>query len=240
MAAALLVVFVLGWWLARRRFVGQAAAMVRLESRLGLNNRLSAAAAGACGLAAGAGAGGPRHSLGRGTVGAAVSGGRTVVGGGLVGAGVTAGGRRALDELEATDKMRETHLQGVAQSQRNLSRTGQGISRLAGREGVLGAKTRAGLQDQFKQAVESMQQVAMSPKPETMRQLKDINPTQLEKIDPEELERLVEELRKAAEEIGECCGPIDGDAGEGVDGDGEDGEESLDPKEQEALKRFFE
>ena len=47
-ATALACVLLGAWWAARRRFVTANQALVRLEERMGLHNRLSAAAAGAC------------------------------------------------------------------------------------------------------------------------------------------------------------------------------------------------
>ena len=47
-AVALVAVVLWAWWRARGRFVDLRGALVRLESRLRLHNRLSAAAAGAC------------------------------------------------------------------------------------------------------------------------------------------------------------------------------------------------
>ena len=40
--------FIVSWWIAKRRFVGVAEALVRLEDRLRMHNRLSAAAVGVC------------------------------------------------------------------------------------------------------------------------------------------------------------------------------------------------
>ena len=262
------------WWLARRRFVDTAGALVRLESRLGLHNRLSAAAAGACAWP-------PVPE--RTDHGIRWSPLQTLLP--LVAAAVffaaawwvpvsVAPVRSAPDEpaawrttetelmelsreeaadpeslektrdqleklrsqdpeqwfshatLEATDKVRESHLRAAAELRNNLRRAGQGLERMAAGEGILGAKTKAALQDQFKQAVEAMSNGAMKPNPKLLEQLRDIDPGQLGQLDRERMERMLEQLREDAEALGECGGGLgdelaDGDGGEG-EGD-EDG-----------------
>jgi hypothetical protein len=255
-----MVVLVLGWswWVARRRFAGLAATLVVLESRLGMHNRLSAAAAGACEWP---------EAPDRVDHGIRWAPAQTLVpvlmAAVFLAAAwwvpVTAAARRAIPDepsawrtteaelaelaredavdpesleqtqqqvdelraqepeqwfahasLEATDKKRESHLQAAAGLQRNLRQTEQGLSRMADSAGALSAKTRAGLQDQFRQALEAMRNGAMKPHPNLLNQLREIDPNQLGQIDRQQMERMLRELREAAEALGECCGAADG------------------------------
>lgn len=258
------------WWLARRRFVDTGGALVRLESRLGLHNRLSAAAAGACAWP-------PVPE--RADHGIRWAPGQTLLP--LVAAAVffaaawwvpiaAAAKRAAPDEpaawrttetelmelareeavdpeslektreqveklrtqdpeqwfshatLEATDKLRESHLRAAAELRNNLRRVGQGMARMTAGEGILGAKTKAALQDQFKQAVEAMSNGAMKPNPKLLEQLRDIDPNQLGQLDRDRMEKMLQQLREDAEALGECGGGLGEDPAEGEgEGDGE-------------------
>lgn len=270
-AGMVVLVLVGSWWVARRRFADLAATLVILESRLGMHNRLTAAAAGACEWP---------EAPGRVDHGIRWAPAQTLVPV-LMAAlflaaawwvPVTAAAPRAIPDepaawrtteaelaelaredavdpksleqtqqqvdelraqepeqwfahasLEATDKMRESHLQAAAELQRNLRQTEQGLSRMAGSEGTLSAKTRAGLQDRFRQALEAMQNGAMKPHPNLLNQLRDIDPNQLGQIDRQQIERMLQELRDAAEALGECCGEGEGEIdGTLADGEGEE------------------
>ncbi|MCF7733846.1 MAG: hypothetical protein K9N23_19320 [Akkermansiaceae bacterium] len=276
-AAVVAAVLVWAWRAARRRFVSLAGAMTRLESRMGLHNRLSAAAAGACEWPEPPAK--PDHGI-RWAPGQTLL--PVLAAAAFLAAAwwvpVTAAGRKpapdepaawrtteaelqklgrediidpkSLDQtrekinelraqepekwfshgsLEATDKMRESHLQAAAELRGNLRQAAQGASRLTEGEGALTAKARANLQDQFNQAVEAMKAGAMKPTPAMLDQLREIDPNQLGRMDPEKLQEMIDELREAAAELGEWRpGGEDGEDGQG-EGEGEDGDDGDGP-----------
>ncbi|MEI6653691.1 MAG: hypothetical protein WCP45_02905 [Verrucomicrobiota bacterium] len=107
--------------------------------------------------------------------------------------------------LEATDKLRESHLQAMAELQRQLRMAAQSATRLAGdAAGEMPAPTRAGLQDQFKQAVQGMQAGGMKPNKELLEQLRNIDPKQLRQLDKAQMEQLMQGMKDKAEVLGKC------------------------------------
>ena len=268
------VVLLGSWWVARRRFVGVAAALVRLEERLGLHNRLSAAAAGACAwppLPARADDG-IRWSLPNTVLPLLAA--LALLAAGLwvpvkarllpsapdepanwaaIEADVRELARQAaadpesLDEtqkrvaelraqaadqwfshasLEAGDKLREAHVRSMAELQRQLTRAGQSASRLAEDGELLPAETRAGLQDQFNQALQGMQAGGMKPNKYLLDKLRAIDPQQLSQLDQAQLAQMLEGMQANAEALGKCLAGECGEGYENPDGelaDGEDG-----------------
>lgn len=129
--------------------------------------------------------------------------------------------------LEATDKMREAHVRSMADLQRQLTRAAETASRLAEDAANLPAQTRAGLQDQFNQAVQGMQAGGMRPNKELLEQLRNLDPKQLGQLDKEQLEKLLEGMKDKAEALGKCLGR---EPGEGY----QDPKEGLADGEKEA------
>ena len=263
------------WWRARRRFVKMGEALVRLEDRLGLHNRLSAAAAGACpwpplpdrtddGIrwsfsntllpllaaaaflaaalwvpvkarllpavpdepAAWAATEGDVRDLARQDAADPESLDETQERVAELRA-QDAGKWFSHASLEATDKMREAHLRSMAELQRELARAAESASRLAGDAADLPAQTRAGLQDQFNQAVQGMQAGGMRPNKELLEQLRNLDPKQLGQLDKEQLEKLLQGMKEKAEALGKCLGREPGEGhqdpdGELAQGEGED------------------
>jgi len=262
------VLILLGsWWVARRRFVSLSAALVRLEERLGLHNRLSTAAAGVCpwpppperaddGIrwsfantllppltaaaflaaalwvpvkarmlppapdepAAWAATEEDVRELARQDVADP---------GSLDETQKRVAELRAQDagkwfshaSLEATDKLREAHVRSMADLQRQLTRAQESTSRLAEDAAKLPAQTRAGLQDQFNQAVQGMQAGAMKPNPELLEQLRAIDPEQLAQLDKEQMRKLMEKMKEKAEALGKCLGREPGEGHEDAEGE---------------------
>ncbi len=108
--------------------------------------------------------------------------------------------------LEATDQLREAHLRAMADLQRQLTRTRESASRLAGDPAQLPAQTRAGLQDQFKQALQAMQAGALKPNKELLEKLRQIDPSRFGELDPAQLEQLLADLAEKAEALAQCLG----------------------------------
>ena len=129
--------------------------------------------------------------------------------------------------LEATDKLREDHVRSLAELQRQLLRAEQSASRLGADTGKLPEQTRAGLQDQFNQAVQGMQAGGMHLNRDLLDQLRAIDPKQLGQLDAEQMKKLLEEMKEKAEALGKCLGR---EQGEGYqDAEGEDEEEGEGP-----------
>ena len=276
-AVAAVVVLLGSWWVASRRFVSVSAAWVRLEDRLGLHNRLSAAAAGAC----------PWPPLpGRADDGIRWSFPNTLLpllaalafvaaalwvpvkarllpsapdepaAWAAIEADVRdlarqdAAAPESLDEtqkrvdelraqdagkwfshasLEATDELRQAHMRSMGELQRQLTRAGQSASRLGGDADKLPAQTRAGLQDQFSQAVQGMQAGGIKPNKELLDKLRAIDPAQLAQLDKQQLEQLMQGMKENAEALGKCLAREPGEPYENPDGDLADGEDQDGP-----------
>ena len=253
------------WWVARRRFVTVREALVRLEARLGLHNRLSTAAAGVC----------PWPPLPeRADDGIRWSFANTLLPLLAAAAFLTAAlwmpvkarvlpaapdepaawaateedsrelarqdaadpdsleeTRQRVAELraqesgkwfshaslEATDRMREAHVRSMAALQRQLQRTQESVSRLAEDAAGLPAQTRAGLQDQFNQAVQGMQAGGMKPNKELLEKLRTIDPKQLGNLDRAQLAEMLKEMKEKAEALGKCLGREPGEGHEDAD-----------------------
>lgn len=264
------------WWVARRRFVDVNAALVRLEDRFGLHNRLSTAAAGVWPWPPPPGRAddGIRWSF-------ADTALPLLAAAALLAAALwvpvkarmapsapdepaawaateadlrelarqAAADPESLDEtqqrvaelraqdagkwfshasLEATDKLREAHVQSMAELQRQLTRAAESVSRLAADAADLPAQTRAALQDQFKQAVQAMQAGGMKPNKELLEQLRALDPTQLRQLDAAQMEQLMQAMKEKTAALGKClaCEPGGGHQdpdGELADGEGDDG-----------------
>lgn len=275
-AGSAVVLIALGaWWVARRRFVSVSEAMVRLEARLGLHNRLSTAAAGICpwpplparaddGIrwsfpntllpplaaaaflaaalwvpvkarllptvpdepAAWAATEADLRDLTRQDAAAPESLEETQQRVAELRA-QEAGKWFSHASLEATDKMREAHLRSMAELQRQLTRAAESASRLADDAAKLPTQTRAGLQDQFNQALQGMQAGGMKPTRELLDQLRNIDPRQLGQLDKEQLEKLLQGMKDKADALGKCLGREPGEGhqdAEGGPGEDEEGD----------------
>jgi len=275
--AAAALVLLGSWWVARRRFVSVNEALVRLEDRLGLHNRLSAAAAGACPwpplptraddgirwsfsntflpllaalafLAAALWVPVKARMLPSApdepAAWAAIEENVREL------ARQDAADPESLDEtqkrvdelraqdtgkwfshasLEATDKLREAHVRSMAELQRQLTRAEQSGSRLAEDADKLPAQTRAGLQDQFNQAVQGMQAGGLKPNKDLLDKLRAIDPAQLAQLDKQQMEQLMEGMKEKAEALGKCLAREPDEAYENPDGDLTDDEDGDGP-----------
>lgn len=273
--SAVVLVLLGSWWVARRRFVTASAALVRLEDRLGLHNRLSAAAAGACPWPPlpGRADDGMRWSLPNTFLpllaalaflaaalwvpvkarvlpsapdepaawAATEADVRELARQDAADAESLEETQKRVDELraqdagkwfshaslEASDKLREAHVRSMAELQRQLTRAEESGSRLAEDADTLPAQTRAGLQDQFNQAVQGMQAGGLKPNKDLLDKLRAIDPAQLAQLDKQQLEQLLEGMKEKAEALGKCLAREPGEACENPDGelaeaDGED------------------
>lgn len=261
-SSAVVLILLASWWVARRRFVSVSAAMVRLESQLGLHNRLSSAACGICPWppAPDRADDGIRWSFSN-TLLPPLAAALFLAAALWVPvkarlqpstpdepaawaateadvrdlARQDAAAKDSLDEtqqrvaelraqdagkwfshasLEATDKMREAHVRSMAELQRQLTRAQESTSKLADGAADLPAETRAGLQDQFNQAVQGMQAGGMKPNKELLEQLRNIDPKQLGQLDKEQIEKMMQGMKEKAEALGKCLGRELGEAGE--------------------------
>ena len=106
----------------------------------------------------------------------------------------------------------------MAELQRQLTRAEQSAARLAQDAAGLPAQTRAGLQDQFNQAVQGLRTGGMRPNKELLDKLRAIDPQQLGQLDAEQLAELLREMKDKAAALGKCLGR---EPGEGYQNPGE-------------------
>ncbi len=106
--------------------------------------------------------------------------------------------------LEAGDNLRRTHRTEIQRVERELTQTERSISPLAKKSGEMSEAQRERLAEQFKNALQGLQQGGLKPNAALMQQLSGLDPSQLAQLDPQQLKELREALRKCARGFGQC------------------------------------
>lgn len=131
--------------------------------------------------------------------------------------------------LEATDTLRQNHHNEQSRLSHNLQRAERSLQSLQSQSGQLSENQKQRWLNEYDQALRKMQQGAMQPNPELMRQLEQLDPQQLNQLTPEQLEQIRENMRRHAEGLqqagnGQCQNQGEDGFGEDGNQDGENGE----------------
>jgi hypothetical protein len=135
--------------------------------------------------------------------------------------------------LEATDSLKKSHQGEIERLERELGRADKAMGDLQQSAQAGGPAEQARLANEFDQAMQGLQNGAMKPNPDLLRQLQAFDPKNLGKLSPEQLQQLREGMKKACKSMqGQCekCGGGDSDwadqllAGENGQNGNEEGE----------------
>jgi hypothetical protein len=133
--------------------------------------------------------------------------------------------------LEATDSLKKSHQGEIERMERELGRADKAMGDLQTAKAG-GPVEQARLANEFDRALQGLQNGAMKPNPELLKQLQAFDAKNLGKLSPEQMQQLREGMKKACQSMqGQCqnCGGNEGDwadqllAGES----GESGENGL-------------
>jgi hypothetical protein len=135
--------------------------------------------------------------------------------------------------LEATDSLKKSHQGEIERMERELGRADKAMGDLQTAKAG-GPVEQARLANEFDRALQGLQNGAMKPNPELLKQLQAFDAKNLGKLSPEQMQQLREGMKKACQSMqGQCqnCGGNEGDwadqllAGEsGESGFGKEGE----------------
>jgi len=135
--------------------------------------------------------------------------------------------------LEATDSLKKSHQGEIERMERELGRADKAMGDLQTAKAG-GPVEQARLANEFDRALQGLQNGAMKPNPELLKQLQAFDAKNLGKLSPEQMQQLREGMKKACQSMkGQCqnCGGNEGDwadqllAGEsGENGLGKEGE----------------
>ncbi|MDQ8190449.1 hypothetical protein [Roseibacillus persicicus] len=129
--------------------------------------------------------------------------------------------------LEATDSLKEAHEQQLKELERDVRKAERALNALQNHSQGMTPETRERLLDEFDQSLEKMNNGAMKPNKELLKQLGDIDPNQLGNLTPEQLDQLRQNMREQAQKM-------QGAGGQPQPGEGEgEGDEWLDELMQE-------
>lgn len=116
--------------------------------------------------------------------------------------------------LEATDNLRRAHAAELDRLQRELGQAERALGSLQQTDPAPAKAERNRLAEQFDQALQGLQQGALKPNPELLKQLAQLDPKALDQLDPKQFEQLRDALRQHADALKECQGGGDqGDQG---------------------------
>lgn len=147
--------------------------------------------------------------------------------------------------LEASDSLKKEHQAELKRVERELERADKALGNLQ-KNASGGEGDPAKLANEFDQALQGLQNGAMKPNPELLKQLKSLDPKNLGQLSPEQMQQLKDNLGKASQSMkgmdgqgdgqgdwedqlqadGEKSGQGNGNGGEGEGEDGQDGEGS--------------
>ena len=146
--------------------------------------------------------------------------------------------------LEASDSLKKEHQSELKRMERELERADKAMGNLQ-KNANGGEADPAKLANEFEQALQGLQNGAMKPNPELLKQLKSLDPKNLGQLTPEQMQQMKEGLEKANQAMKGMAGKGEGQgdwedqlqAGEGNgegegngqgdgqgEGEGEDGE----------------
>ncbi|MBT7960136.1 MAG: hypothetical protein HN759_12480 [Akkermansiaceae bacterium] len=101
--------------------------------------------------------------------------------------------------LEATDTLKQNHLNEQDNLKKNLERAERSLRTLHSKGSKMNAEQKQQLLNEFDQAVKKMQQGSMKPNKELLEQLQKIDPEQLNQLTPKQLNQLREQMRRHAQ-----------------------------------------
>lgn len=127
--------------------------------------------------------------------------------------------------LEATDSLKEAHEQQLKELERDIRKAERALNALQNHSESMNPETRERLLDEFDQSLEKMNNGAMKPNKELLKQLGSMDPKKLGNLSQEQMDQLRENMRKQAQQMKEA-------GGEGQPGEGQ-GDEWLDELMQE-------
>lgn len=147
--------------------------------------------------------------------------------------------------LEASDSLKKEHQAELKRMERELERADKAMGNLQ-KNANGGEGDPAKMANEFEQALQGLQNGAMKPNPELLKQLKSLDPKNLGQLSPEQMQQLKDNLGKASEAMKGMQGQGDGQgdwedqlqagdgdgqgkgnggsSGEGEEGEGQDGE----------------
>ena len=122
--------------------------------------------------------------------------------------------------LEASDSLKEAHEQELKGLERDLRKTERALNALQNHSENMTPETRERLLNEFDQTMEKLNNGAMKPNKELLKQLSGLDPKQLGNLSQEQMDQLRENMRKQAQQM-------QGAGGESQPGEGQ-GDEWLD------------
>lgn len=108
--------------------------------------------------------------------------------------------------LEATDNLKEAHEQQLKELEREVRKAERALNALQNHSQNMGAETRERLLDEFDQSLQKMNNGAMKPNQELLKQLGNIDPSKLGNLSPEQMNQLRENMRKHAQQMQDAGG----------------------------------
>ena len=115
--------------------------------------------------------------------------------------------------LEATDSLKEAHEQQLKELERDIRKAERSLNALQNHSENMNPETRERLLDEFDQSLEKMNNGAMKPNKELLKQLSGMDPNQLGNLSKEQMDQLRENMRKQAQQMQQAGG--EGEQGEG-------------------------
>ncbi len=100
--------------------------------------------------------------------------------------------------LEASDSLKKEHQSELKRMERELERADKAMGNIQ-KNATGGEADPAKLANEFEQALQGLQNGAMKPNPELLKQLKSLDPKNLGQITPEQMQQLKDNLGKASE-----------------------------------------
>jgi len=129
--------------------------------------------------------------------------------------------------LEASDSLKKEHQAELKRMDRELERADKAMGNLQ-KSANGGDGDPAKMANEFEQALQGLQNGAMKPNPELLKQLKSLDPKNLGQLSPEQMQQLKDNLGKASESMkgmqGQGDGQGDWEDQLQADGDGQQGQ----------------
>ena len=108
--------------------------------------------------------------------------------------------------LEATDNLKKEHAAQVEKLERELGRAGKALDSLEKNAGGMTPAEKDHLLNQFDQALQGLQNGALKPNADLLKQLKQLDPNHLGQLDPQQLQQLKDNMKKACQACKDCQG----------------------------------
>ena len=118
--------------------------------------------------------------------------------------------------LEATDDLQKAHRNEAVQLRDNMQKAERALQAMQQGGGKLGEGARKRLLNEFQEALDKMENGSMKPNGALLEQLKGLDPENLGELSQGQLDQLRENMRRHAEQMGQCEG-CQGGQGQGGD-----------------------